>query len=107
MAELSLADMAAVWRRDLVTNVIPFWEKHSLDREHGGYFTCCDRDGKILDDSKYMWLQARAVFMWYLARPLALGRPRTGRPPRPSSGSGCERADFGARFSGLTCFLGA
>ena len=64
MAELSLADMAAVWRRDLVTNVIPFWEKHSLDREHGGYFTCCDRDGKILDDSKYMWLQARAVFMW-------------------------------------------
>ena len=36
MAELSLADMAAVWRRDLVTNVIPFWEKHSLDREHGG-----------------------------------------------------------------------
>ena len=57
MAELSLADMAAVWRRDLVTNVIPFWEKHSLDREHGGYFTCCDRDGKILDDSKYMWLR--------------------------------------------------
>ena len=45
MAELSLADMAARWKRDLFTNVIPFWEKHSLDREHGGYFTCLDRDG--------------------------------------------------------------
>ena len=56
--------MAARWKRDLFTNVIPFWEKHSLDREHGGYFTCLDRDGAILDDSKYMWLQARAVFTW-------------------------------------------
>ena len=63
-AELSLADMAARWKRDLFTNVIAFWEKHSLDREHGGYFTCLDRDGAILDDSKYMWLQCRAVFMW-------------------------------------------
>ena len=56
--ELSLADMAEIWRQDLFHNVIPFWAKHSLDREHGGYFTCLDREGAILDDSKYMWLQA-------------------------------------------------
>ena len=40
--ELSLADMAARWKRDLFTNVIAFWEKHSLDREHGGTpFNAC------------------------------------------------------------------
>ena len=31
--------------------------KHSLDKECGGYFTCLDRDGTVLDQSKYHWLQ--------------------------------------------------
>eukprot|EP00966_Prymnesium_polylepis_P284264 6566658-Prymnesium_polylepis.2 len=64
MADLDVASMAAAWRRDLLNNVVPFWETHSLDREHGGYFTCLDRDGSLLDDVKCMWLQGRAVYMW-------------------------------------------
>ena len=39
-------------RRSIATrcfdDVIPFWERHSLDREVGGYFTCLDRDGSGL-----------------------------------------------------------
>ena len=70
MAELSLFDMSKIWHRDLFGNVIPFWEKHSLDREHGGYFTCCDRDGAVLDDSKYTWLQARAKGFFHVPRAL-------------------------------------
>ena len=52
------------YRRDLLDSVIPFWLKHSLDRQMGGYFTCLDRDGSVYDTTKYMWLQGRAVYMF-------------------------------------------
>ncbi|NCC30430.1 MAG: N-acylglucosamine 2-epimerase [Chloroflexia bacterium] len=52
------------YRRDLVDAVIPFWLRHALDHEHGGYFTCLDRDGTVYDPRKYMWLQGRAVWMF-------------------------------------------
>jgi N-acylglucosamine 2-epimerase len=55
-----------LFRKDLVDSVIPFWLKHSLDREYGGYFTCMDRDGTIYDTKKYMWLQGRQA--WTFAR---------------------------------------
>ena len=56
--------MAAHWKWDLLENVVPFWEKYSLDREHGGFFTCLDAEGAVLDTTKYIWLQGRAVYMW-------------------------------------------
>ena len=59
-----VADLARQWRADLLENVVPFWQEHSLDLEHGGYFTALDRHGKLIDDAKYVWLQGRAVFMW-------------------------------------------
>ena len=59
-----LAVLAARWRSDLLTNVVPFWLNHSLDEEHGGYFTALDRVGSVLDESKFVWLQGRAVWTW-------------------------------------------
>ena len=59
----SIASMSARWRRDLLENVVPFWEK-AVDKTHGGYFTAYDADGSLLDDTKYSWLQCRAVYMW-------------------------------------------
>jgi len=50
------------YRRALLEDVIPFWEKHSLDRECGGYFTCLGRDGTVYDTDKFVWLQARQVW---------------------------------------------
>lgn len=40
-----------------------FWLRHSLDREHGGYWTCLTRDGQVYDHRKYVWLMGRAVWM--------------------------------------------
>ena len=54
----------------LVGSVIPFWEKHCVDAEYGGYFTSLDRDGSVYDTAKYMWMQWRIVCMFselYLA----------------------------------------
>lgn len=59
-----LASYAARYRANLEESVIPFWLRHSLDREYGGQFTCLDRDGSVYDTKKYMWLQGRAVWMF-------------------------------------------
>lgn len=54
--------LAALYKNTLLNNVIPFWEKHSVDWEQGGYFTCLDRHGKVYDTDKFIWLQNRQVW---------------------------------------------
>ena len=54
--------LAKQYRGALLNDVIPFWERHSVDREHGGYFTCLDREGAVYDSDKFVWLQARQVW---------------------------------------------
>ena len=53
-----------IYRKNLFESVIPFWMNHSIDTECGGYFTCLDEKGAVFDDSKYVWLQARQVWMF-------------------------------------------
>mgnify|MGYP003648687571 FL=1 len=53
-----------LYRDTLLNNVVPFWEKHSLDLENGGYFSCLDREGKVYDTDKFMWLQGRQAWMF-------------------------------------------
>ncbi len=52
------------YKTELLDNVLPFWLKHSLDKESGGYFTCLDRKGNVFDTDKFIWLQARQVWMF-------------------------------------------
>ena len=52
------------YQNALLQDVIPFWEKYSLDREKGGYFTCLDREGTVYDTDKFIWLQNRQVWLF-------------------------------------------
>jgi N-acylglucosamine 2-epimerase len=52
------------YESELFKQVIPFWEKHSLDMKNGGFYNCLDRDGSIYDRSKHIWLQGRQVWMF-------------------------------------------
>jgi N-acylglucosamine 2-epimerase len=61
---LSIPELARQYRAALLDDVIPFWQRHSLDREHGGFFTCLDRDGSVYDTDKFVWLQARQVWLF-------------------------------------------
>jgi len=49
---------------ELFSSVIPFWQKHSIDQEDGGYFNCLDAEGNVFDTTKYMWLHGRQVWMF-------------------------------------------
>jgi N-acylglucosamine 2-epimerase len=51
-----------LYKEELFNNVIPFWEKHSIDTEYGGYFTCLDNKGNVYDTDKFIWLQARQIW---------------------------------------------
>ena len=57
------AKLAALYRDTLLNDVMPFWLRHGLDREHGGILTCLDRDGSIVDTDKSVWFQGRAGWM--------------------------------------------
>jgi N-acylglucosamine 2-epimerase len=61
---MDFAALATQYRSALVNDVLLFWEKHSLDRECGGYYTCLRRDGSVFDTDKFMWLQGRQVWMF-------------------------------------------
>lgn len=51
------------YKRDLTQNIMPFWLKHGLDRQHGGIYTCLDRDGSLMDTTKSVWFQGRFAFI--------------------------------------------
>jgi len=55
--------LRAKFHSELYDNVLPFWLTNSLDREHGGFFNCLDRDGSVYDTKKHIWLQGRQVWM--------------------------------------------
>jgi N-acylglucosamine 2-epimerase len=52
------------YREELTGRVLPFWLRHTLDRVHGGYFNCVDREGKVYDARKHIWMQGRGVWMF-------------------------------------------
>ncbi|MBL9179340.1 MAG: AGE family epimerase/isomerase [Verrucomicrobiaceae bacterium] len=60
----SRAHLAELYRSTLVDDVMPFWLRHGMDREHGGIITALDRDGSRLDTDKSVWFQGRAGWMF-------------------------------------------
>lgn len=64
MNDMTFSDYAGLYRDNLLLDVLPFWNKYSHDREFGGYFTCLERDGKIYDKDKFIWLQCRQVWTY-------------------------------------------
>ncbi len=61
---MNTAELAKSYRATLLDDVIPFWLRHGLDREHGGILTALDRDGSLLDTDKSVWFQGRAGWMF-------------------------------------------
>jgi len=51
-----------LYKNVLLNDVVPFWEKYSIDKQYGGYLSCLDREGNVYDTDKFIWLQARQVW---------------------------------------------
>jgi N-acylglucosamine 2-epimerase len=61
MTKAEIQTFRALYEKELFDNIVPFWEKYSLDRERGGYLTCIERDGRIFDHDKFIWMQGREL----------------------------------------------
>ncbi len=58
----AIAKYTALYKDELLQNVLPFWLHHSRDEKNGGFFTCLNRQGKVYDTDKFIWLQGRGVW---------------------------------------------
>jgi len=61
---MNFEKLAGQYKNELLDNVLPFWLRHSQDKEYGGYFTCLNRDGSVYDTDKFIWLQGRQAWMF-------------------------------------------
>lgn len=50
------------YKTELLDSILPFWMKHSVDQQNGGFFTCLDQFGQVYDTDKFIWLQGRQVW---------------------------------------------
>ncbi|AVR47133.1 N-acylglucosamine 2-epimerase [Christiangramia fulva] len=53
-----------LYKEELLNNIIPFWEKNSLDPDFGGYFSCLDQKGRVYETDKFTWMQGRQAWMF-------------------------------------------
>ena len=64
---MSIETYAKYWaenyKEDLTHNIMPFWLKNGLDKEHGGIYTCVARNGQLIDTTKSVWFQGRFAFI--------------------------------------------
>jgi N-acylglucosamine 2-epimerase len=58
-------ELCAFFRDRLVNDTMPFWTRHAVDSECGGFTTFLDRRGGLLSPDKPMWIQCR--FTWMLS----------------------------------------
>ncbi len=61
----NLLELRDVYRDGLLEDTLPFWVKHCVDRECGGFHCCLDRDGSVISPEKGTWVHGR--FSWLLA----------------------------------------
>src|SRR6218665_3836030 len=52
----------ALYKSNLLNDVVPFWLNNSIDSENGGFFTCLTRAGEVYGTDKFIWLQCRQVW---------------------------------------------
>lgn len=57
-------ELYEVYRHSLLDDVVPFWLRHSLDHQCGGYLHCLDRDGSVFNTDKGMWVQCRETWLF-------------------------------------------
>ena len=64
MNQSKIGKYIAIYRDGLLKDTIPFWMRHSIDREYGGFLTFLDQDGSVFGTDKPVWLQGRIVWMF-------------------------------------------
>jgi len=62
--KVNVDSLINLYKNMLLNDAVPFWLKHSLDYEYGGYLHFLDRDGSVYNTDKGMWIQCREVWLF-------------------------------------------
>lgn len=62
MGAMKFQELHQIYQRLLMEDVVPYWLRHGIDREHGGLMTCIRDDGSRISTDKYMWSQGRGIW---------------------------------------------
>lgn len=95
---MELCQLRDFYYDKLFNECLPFWLRHAVDKEFGGFVTALDRDGTIVDSDKNVWQQGR--FTWLLAE--LFNDPRLS--DHPQRDLWLETAIHGADFIQKFCF---
>ena len=58
----SRATLSALYPATLLDDVMPFWLRHGIDKQHGGIGNLLDDQGNVTGTDKYLWSQGRALW---------------------------------------------
>ena len=64
MTRDEIDEWIGIYRDSLLNDVVPFWQRHSPDREYGGFLTLLDADGSVVGTDKPVWIQGRATWLF-------------------------------------------
>ena len=58
-----IEQLMIIHRDGLLDDTVPFWLKHTIDREYGGFLNYMDQDGTILNTDKPVWVLGRLTWL--------------------------------------------
>jgi N-acylglucosamine 2-epimerase len=64
LSQQRVNELIVIYRDELLKSVLPFWTRHGVDHQCGGFLTCLDRDGTLIDTDKGCWQQGRAAWLF-------------------------------------------
>jgi N-acylglucosamine 2-epimerase len=64
LAGLSLQDLKQRYRNELFGVLIPYWDKHGIDHQRGGFMCALDHDGRRVNTDKFLWFQGRGIWVY-------------------------------------------
>ena len=59
-----IRELIPIYRDGLLEDTIPFWQRHAVDREYGGFLTFLDADGTVVSTDKPMWVAGRITWLF-------------------------------------------
>ena len=65
MEATRIQELIAIHRDGLLKDTLPFWMKHTIDAEYGGFLNFLDADGTVLCTDKPVWVLGR--FTWLMS----------------------------------------
>jgi len=60
---MNLDATGAEFRKLLLDSLVPFWRTYGVDTKYGGILSCMREDGERVSTDKYIWSQARWVWV--------------------------------------------